>query len=131
MYNQDKYICPDQDVLKTFCDEEDEKRLEDVFSKMNACWKGADLYKNHLVKNKIGQKTLNRFQWKVQISCCKLNVQKPNQSWKQRHKTVIFRKFFINFLMKENNIFLKTAFLHSDWNFSFSVQDKKMNWIGF
>ena len=37
-YSQDKYIGLDQDVLKTSSEDEDERRLQDVFIKTNVCW---------------------------------------------------------------------------------------------
>ena len=39
MYDQDEYIGLDQNVLKTFSEDEDERRLQDVFIKTNFCWK--------------------------------------------------------------------------------------------
>ena len=37
-YDQDEYIRLDQGVLKTSSEDEDERRLQDVFVKTNVCW---------------------------------------------------------------------------------------------
>ena len=37
MYDQDEYVGLDEDVLKTTSEDEDQRRLEDVF-KANVCW---------------------------------------------------------------------------------------------
>ena len=36
-YDKGKYIRLDQDVLKTYSEDEDERRLQDVFIKTNLC----------------------------------------------------------------------------------------------
>ena len=37
-YDQDEYIGFDQDVLKTSSEDEEKRRLQDVFIKTNVCW---------------------------------------------------------------------------------------------
>ena len=38
MYYSVEYICFDQDVLKMSSEDEDKRRLQDIFTKMNVCW---------------------------------------------------------------------------------------------
>ena len=75
-YDQDEYITLDQEVLKTSSEDEDRKRLQDVFIKTNDCWLKAICLAPYFIKliPDTSQHCLSRsggtisiYQWRTEI----------------------------------------------------------------